>query len=452
VRYVFSSIALLVPCFWQARIQAGDLGSHIYNAWLAQRIAAGAPLGLTIVPQSTNVLFDILLKALLAAFGAGAAQRIAVGAAVLVFFWGAFAFAGKLAGRGPWALAPALAMLAYGWVFHMGLFNFYLAMGLSMWALALPLAAAGPLLAVAYTAHGLPVAWAIAVLAWQRLPAWRDRTPVAVAVMGLAAAGLHFGYQTRWTSSQWMAAAGANQFDIYGSRYLLSAWAMAAVWAVLIGAWVRMKPLRAAADDPAVQIIGLTAVGILILPDSIAIPGYSHTLAYIGQRMSLALGVCLCGLAARVEVWRWARYATAAIAVVFFAFLWKDDAILNALEDGVEAAVAQLPPGQRIISALAAPDVSTMPVTHMIDRVCVERCYSYGNYEPSSRQFRVRAAGASPIVVTTDEEANAILAGSYVVQARDVPLYQVVLETGGRIGLRQLQPGQMSGVELWTGL
>jgi hypothetical protein len=448
VRYTLSSIALLVPCFWQPRIQAGDLSSHIYNAWLAQRIGAGAPLGLTIVPQSTNVLFDILLKALLAAFGAGAAQRIAVGAAVLIFFWGAFAFAGKLAGREPWPLAPALAMLAYGWVFHMGLFNFYLALGLSLWALALPMAAAVPLLALAYTAHGLPVAWAIAVIGWRRLPPWRFRTPVAMAVMALAAVGLLFAYQTRWSSSQWMAAAGVNQFETYGSRYLLPALAMAAVWAMLIAPGMRKKTL----DDPAVQICGLTALGILILPDSIAIPGYSHTLAYIGQRMSLALAVCLCGLAGRAAAPRWTRYATAAVALVFFAFLWKDEATLNALEDGMEAAVAQLPPGQRIVSALAAPDVATMPVTHMIDRVCVERCYSYGNYEPSSRQFRVRVAGASPIVVTTDEEANAILAGSYVVQARDVPLYQVVLAPGGRIGLRQLQPGQMSGIELWTGL
>ena len=30
-----------------------------------------------------------------------------------------------------------IAMLAYGWVFHMGFMNFYLATGLSFWAFAL---------------------------------------------------------------------------------------------------------------------------------------------------------------------------------------------------------------------------------------------------------------------------------------------------------------------------
>jgi len=32
---LFLSVLILIPCFWHAHIQAGDLGSHIYNAWLA---------------------------------------------------------------------------------------------------------------------------------------------------------------------------------------------------------------------------------------------------------------------------------------------------------------------------------------------------------------------------------------------------------------------------------
>ena len=41
---------LLVPCFWQRRIQAGDLASHVYNAWLAQLIERGQAPGLWIAP------------------------------------------------------------------------------------------------------------------------------------------------------------------------------------------------------------------------------------------------------------------------------------------------------------------------------------------------------------------------------------------------------------------
>ena len=177
--YGLASLAVLIPCFWQARIQAGDLSSHIYNAWLAQLIAKGQAPGLAVMGQTTNVVFDLLLGWLLRAFGAAAAQRIAVSLAVLVFFWGAFAFVAAVSRR-PWPVAPVLAALAYGWVFHMGFFNFYLSLGLCFWAMALVWnsparhwPAAVPLLALAYAAHGLALAWAAGVLAyywmWRRL-------------------------------------------------------------------------------------------------------------------------------------------------------------------------------------------------------------------------------------------------------------------------------------------
>jgi hypothetical protein len=37
--YVPVSLGLLLPCYWQPRIQAGDLSSHIYNAWLTELFA-----------------------------------------------------------------------------------------------------------------------------------------------------------------------------------------------------------------------------------------------------------------------------------------------------------------------------------------------------------------------------------------------------------------------------
>ena len=90
--YVPLSILVLLPVYWQPRVQAGDLSSHIYNAWLAQLIEAGRTDGLEIVRQTTNVLFDLMLGTLLRWFGAEIAQRLAVSIAVLVFVWGAFRF------------------------------------------------------------------------------------------------------------------------------------------------------------------------------------------------------------------------------------------------------------------------------------------------------------------------------------------------------------------------
>src|SRR5215472_17889626 len=61
LRLVAVSGLLLLPCFWHQRIEAGDLGSHVYNAWLAQLISKGEAPGLYIAPQWNNILFDFVL-------------------------------------------------------------------------------------------------------------------------------------------------------------------------------------------------------------------------------------------------------------------------------------------------------------------------------------------------------------------------------------------------------
>src|ERR1700760_2834554 len=96
-RVLSISAALLLPCFWHRHIQAGDLGSHLYNAWLAQLIDAGKVPGLYLVNQYSNVLFDISLFHLANFFGFWLAEKIAVSACVLIFFWGVFALISAVA-------------------------------------------------------------------------------------------------------------------------------------------------------------------------------------------------------------------------------------------------------------------------------------------------------------------------------------------------------------------
>src|SRR6266700_1221502 len=78
IRILLLSAVLLIPCFWQRRIQSVDLGSHIYHSWLAQQVQLGKAPGLTLAPLTSNVLFDLSLSVLYKAFGAEPAQRIAV--------------------------------------------------------------------------------------------------------------------------------------------------------------------------------------------------------------------------------------------------------------------------------------------------------------------------------------------------------------------------------------
>src|SRR5258708_3230942 len=139
--YVWSvlliSVFVLLPCFWHKSIEAGDLPSHTYNAWLAQLIAWGQAPGLYIQSRWDNILADLALAKFGPLTGFLAAEHIVVALAVLVFLWGAFALISVATGRPPWTLLPAIAMLAYGWTFYSGFLNFYLSVCFAFCAVSL---------------------------------------------------------------------------------------------------------------------------------------------------------------------------------------------------------------------------------------------------------------------------------------------------------------------------
>jgi hypothetical protein len=454
--FLAASALLLIPCAWHSRLQAGDLGSHIYNAWLGQLIREGRAPGLSIVFQSSNVLFDLILSSLFRAFGAGAAQHIAVAAAVLIFAWGAFAFVSTVAQRRAWDALPAIAILAYGWVFHMGLFNFYLGVGLCFWGLAAAwrgrVLAAIPIFTLACAAHELAVAWAVALLAYRWIA---ERTPaprrVYLAIAAVAALiALHVAmaalFQVRWLSDQIFHTTGADQADVYDAKYVIVALGMAAIWGwQILSARKTLPPIFA-------QMSLLTAAGILIVPTWAWLPQYQHALVFISQRMSIAMGVCVAGLAAVAPAARWQRYSAIAAALLFFAFLYRDEGVLNAFEDQLEAAVAPLPAGSRVVSAIQAPQLRTNAIDHMIDRVCINHCWSYANYEPSSGAFRIRVTGPTTIVAPTDMDSSRMQNGGYAVKPRDLPLYRLQLNADGNIVVQEMPAGALIGASYWNGL
>ena len=460
--FLLVSCLILLPCFWQSRVQAGDLSSHIYNAWLAQLVAKGHAPGLAVVPQTTNVLFDLLLGALFRAFGPDAAQRIAVALAVLVFFWGTFTFV-NVVSRGAWKVAPALAALTYGWVFHIGFFNFYLSLGLCFWALALAWNAptrrllwAMALFALAYSAHALAVTWSLAVLAyvwvWRAVPSRYRWYLFGGGLAGLALlwAGIRATMRTHWFLMQFWRITGADQLWVYGDKYTWAAGALAAVWAwIVIERW-RRGPVQPA--GPLLPACMLTAVGILAIPTVIWIPHYNHQLSYISDRMSLPLGILICGLLAGSRMRLWQTGAMSLAALLFFGFLYADEGVLNGFEDQVDQIVAQLPPAQRVVLSMVNNDIQVNAITHTIDRACVGRCWSFGNYEPSSGQFRVRTVGDTSLAARTTADADAFQTGRYLVQPRDLPLYQILSNDTGRLVVRPAPVGHPIGVMPWTGL
>jgi hypothetical protein len=90
-----------------------------------------------------------------------------------------------------------------------------------------------------------------------------------------------------------------------------------------------------------------------------------------------------------------------------------------------------------------------MEVEHLIDRVCVARCISYADYEPATGQFRLRAVGDGPMALRSPSDSRALQTGSYVVSARDLPLYQIYPCGAGAFDLcgRWLREGEVNGAE-----
>ncbi len=459
------SALVLAPCWWQSRIQARDLSSHIYNTWLAHLAARGEAPGLRLVSQPTNVLFDLILSGLFQPLGAPMAQRIAVSVAVLVLFWGAFAFVTAVSGRRPWRLAPCLAMLAYGWVFHMGFFNFYLSLGICLWAMALAwrerparLAAAAFLLAAAFTAHGLPVVWAGGMLAY-RLAAARLRPryrPVllagALAALGALRLLLRWLYHAPWSRSGVGDILGFNQVWVFGPEYLLVSLGLICVWAALFVRLFRTRgAVRAALGIP-FQIAVLASAAVLALPASIKFPAYAHPFNLITDRLSLPVALAFCALAACAYQ---SRAITALGVVAASLFFWRtylDHRAINGFEDRVEAAVRTLPPGRRVVGAVSERMYRTAPLAHVVDRACIGHCFSYANYEPATGQFRLRVAGPNPIVISNHLDSYEMQNGRYRFKPSELPVYAVepCQVRDFELCVRELKAEQYAGLHYWS--
>jgi hypothetical protein len=457
-RVALISTLVLVPCFWGAHIQAVDLSSHLYNAWLSILITDGKAPGLAIVPQRTNVLFDLLLAGLMRVTGPWGAEHIAVPIAVLVFFWGAFAFICAISRRRPWYLLSFVAMLAYGWVFHMGFMNFYLSLGLSFWAFALlwkqrrtPALWALPLIAFAYVAHALPVAWLAGATAYTWL-ARRIRPrarPIlvfaAVALMAISRQFLMSHFATRWSSEQVVSMTGADQISVFESKYHALELILVALWFFLFLQLVKRKGQERLLFGVPFQLCVILSAAVLLLPGAILLPGYSHALRYISERMSLVVAVTACALLGPVTPGNRQKAVIVILMGLFFAFLYVDTRALGYVESLMEQSVSRMPPGARVISALCDQRRDVNLLGHTLDRVCIGRCFSYANYEPSSGAFRVRALRENPLVVAEDRDANALQEGRYVVKPADLPLYQIYLR-GNFVDTRLLKAREVTGI------
>jgi hypothetical protein len=454
--YALVSLLIGIPCVWQPHIQAGDLSSHLYNAWLANQVSAGQLPGLYLAPQFTNVLFDYLLSFLLKHGGALLAERLAVLLAVEVFFWGCFRLASVAADRPAWTAAPFLAIAAYGAVFRMGFFNFYLAAGICAWAITLVWENkprfrlfAIPLLALAYTAHPLGFLWAIGVIGYvlvarRLLPSQRIwLTAIGVVCIAGIALFIAINVPSRWSPGLLIdSTLGTDQvLTLFGEKYRFVEAALLCLSVLLLVR--RFEMLPGTLEAPAFQLLVLNASACLFLPSSIRLPFYSAGLTYINLRLSLLSAIFFCAVIASVRMLALEKVATATLLVLFFWFTYADERAISSVERKMAQAVATLPAGTRVIATVRDERLYTPALHHLIDRACIGRCFNFANYEPSTGQFRLRSKPGNPYVLDNINDILDLENTEYVWRRPDIRVYRLQpCPDGSNICVSELQVGE----------
>jgi hypothetical protein len=457
------SAALLVPCFWHKALVAGDLGSHLYNAWLVQLVKSGQAPGLWISGQWTNVVFDWMLEGFASFLPIHFAGKVAAYVTVLTFFWGAFSFVSAASGRAAWVLAPLLAVLAYGWTFQIGFFNYYLSLGLAFagislfwtnrgWRRIVPII----LLPIIAIAHPFGFAWFVGAVTtiviaerWPRRPYFS--TMVALGILGFAAWYLRQHYRAESASHPAIFWNGLDQL-LMARWYLVPAAGFAGLTLFAIISIIRDLKCRDRSAAPPkslilLQLYIIVEASILFLPDAIYTHEISVPLRAITPRTTSISAVLLCGLIACAAQKKWHFPALLGTSLIFFTLLYRDTGTLSGIEQEVQQLVQKLPAGERVLFRLHQPHNYRFESAHIVDEACIGHCFSYGNYEAASNAFRIRAFERNGIVMSRVEEIAGVERGEYTVKQKDLPA-ELVYQCGPNwtdVCIRSLQAGEKNG-------
>jgi len=461
---VFISIFALVPCFWLPRIEAGDLGSHSYNAWLTSLVQQGNAPGLWISPQHNNILFDVLLLHCGSLVGFAVGERIAVCIALLVFLWGSFWLVSAVGGRPAWFLLPLLIMLSYGWTFHMGFFNFYLSLGLSFGALAIFWRARGfgyvyvlPFLPLIWLAHPLGLAWSAVMAGYVFLSKLLQArwhwllAGTALACIIPIRIYLSRHYQVLWWQGHYYDLLGTDQIALGEAYRFLALTLVLAVVGCFAFHVVQMRTLgmRDIHFFPLpLQLYLVSFLSILLLPDAIWLPQYHEPISFISSRFTLAIATIGCCALTSLRPRILFGLLSCGIALAYFALVYQSAAKTYAMEKQAEVLVARVPQNSRIMSTIYPFRGFRVFVHHVADRACIGRCFNVDNYEPASAAFRLRANPLNRIVTASMEDSNHMMLGDYIVRPEDLPLWQIFQcgPTEVDLCLRPVHPGSLLNI------
>jgi len=415
---------------------------------------------MVLVAQSTNVLVDKLMEPLLARFGQLVAADIVLSILTCIFFLGGVLWLQVLSNGQSWRVWPILLMLTHGIILQSGFLNFYVSTGICLLALALlwrPTILTGTiatiLFVIARFAHPLPIVWAIGVLLYARLA---ERVEQRARIWMIGAAGvtlfavravMMWKFAGSWKAPRVLEFTGASQILLHPTSFALLAFGLLGLSVTAI---MRCRNLRGVVRDPIFHVYVVSMVAVVLMPENVNAGQFSSG-GYISLRFSLFAALAGLGVLARHVHSAWFFKAGSLIAILFFALLFRDAKAASKIDHQVEnqaAGLAGMPrvtsqirfPQFRMESVLAKPlhlpvvqPVQRMfydehfgiNIAHIVDSACINHCISYGNYEPSTYQFRVRALPGNHFAATTGAVSGEIQAGHYIVQASDLPMYSI---------------------------
>jgi len=459
------SVLIVVPCYWHRRIAAGDLASHTYNAWLAQLIGQDHAPGLYVVQQWNNVVVDLALLHLGNSVGFIVAERIVSAACVLVFFWGAFAFVSAATLRIQWFLVPAIAMISYGYTFYMGFMNFYLSLGLGFFAAALFWRGTradwigGLVLSIlTLMAHPLGFACLVGTVGYISVAEktrgfyrWGVFISAFLVLYGLNVF-IHAHYRNAGRFSHtFYFMNGADQLVLFGARYI----SLTCIVFISISLCVGLALIPGGNPSPPVRTFRtpselwmLMIFAAAMIPEFIWLPRYgdNSSFGFVVSRlttMTAIFGICVLG---STQLGKGHVVGLSAMAVAFFIFQYEDTGALNRMEQQAEQLIRLLPYGRRVLDTTCTGD-SRIP-GHLVDAACLEKCFSYSNYEAATHQFRVRALPGNTIVSISADANRQMGEGQYIVRKEDLPISQIYSCDAAdlnKLCIRDLTAGEKNG-------
>jgi hypothetical protein len=216
---------------------------------------------------------------------------------------------------------------------------------------------------------------------------------------------------------------GTDQVLTFGMKYKFVAAALLCLWILLLIHRFEMTPVLW--REIPFQLLVLSVAGVLFMPDALWLPIYRAGLTYISIRLSLFSAILYCVVMAPVRMNAIEKLASGTVLVLFFSFTYVDERAINSVEAKMSRVIATLPPGARVLSTLRDPHSFVPALAHLVARACIGRCFNFGDYEPATAQFRLRAEPGNSYVMSDIDDLLDLQDGQYVWRRHDIELYRL---------------------------